>query len=281
MNLLIFRSLWTNGFDLDAALADCRTGAFDGVEGPAGDAEFARKLRDAGVPFIAEITTGGGYVPDRGASLQDHLNSFTCKLEASVGCEPLLVTVLGGSDAWPLQKSVEFFGRALEIAQAFDVALSFETHRSRPTFNPWVTRDLLDQLPDLQLTCDFSHWCCVTERLVMDDDPELLTKIAKRTWHIHGRVGYDQGPQVPHPGAPEYRKPLEAHERWWDAIWTVQEESGAAVSTLTPEFGPDGYLHTLPFGGQAVADLDEINHWMALRQRERFARRIVPCSISL
>ena len=32
--LLLFRSLWTNGFDLDAALADCRAGKFDGVEGP-------------------------------------------------------------------------------------------------------------------------------------------------------------------------------------------------------------------------------------------------------
>jgi len=273
MNLLIFRSLWTNGADLDAALTDCQSGVFDGIEGPAGNGEFAKKLQDAGVPFIAEITSGGSYVPDRGVSLQDHLDSFTRKLERSMACNPLLVTVLGGSDSWPLQKNVEFFGRALEIGQAFEIALSFETHRSRATFNPWATRDLLDQLPDLYLTCDFSHWCCVCERLVMDDDPELLTKIAKRARHIHGRVGYDQGPQVPHPAAPEYLESLEAHERWWDAIWTAQEESGVGISTLTPEFGPDGYLHTVPFSGQAVADLDEINHWMALRQRERFALR--------
>ena len=42
---------------------------------------------------------------------------------------------------------------------------------------------------------------------------------------------------------------------------------------MTPEFGPDGYLQAAPFSGKPVADLDEINHWMATRQRERFAKR--------
>jgi hypothetical protein len=40
---------------------------------------------------------------------------------------------------------------------------------------------------------------------------------------------------------------------------------------MTPEFGPDGYLHCLPFTGVPVADLGQINNWMAQRQRCRFA----------
>ena len=39
---------------------------------------------------------------------------------------------------------------------------------------------------------------------------------------------------------------------------------------MTPEFGPDGYLHCHPFTKEPVANLDEINAWMAVRQRERF-----------
>ena len=67
--LLLFRSLWTNGFDLEAALADCRGGSFDGVEGPVPAApaerrEFAARLAGCGAPFIAEITTGGRLCPD-------------------------------------------------------------------------------------------------------------------------------------------------------------------------------------------------------------------------
>ena len=34
---------------------------------------------------------------------------------------------------------------------------------------------------------------------------------------------------------------------------------------MTPEFGPDGYLHTLPYKKAPVADLDNINRWMAKR----------------
>jgi hypothetical protein len=42
---------------------------------------------------------------------------------------------------------------------------------------------------------------------------------------------------------------------------------------MTPEFGPDGYLHTQPFTGTPVADLNAVNRWMGLRQRERFSTR--------
>ncbi len=267
--LLLFRSLWTNGFDLDAALADCRSGKYDGIEGPVLNGRAA-KLRDAGVPFISEITTGGGYVPET-RDLSQHWDDFARKTEAALEARPLFLTVLAGCDAWPLGLSVEFFGRALQIAEQFKVVASFETHRSRATFTPWITAELLRQLPTLRLTCDFSHWCCVCERLVLDEEPDLLTQFAKRAQHIHARIGYAQGPQVPHPAAPEYRDALVAHERWWDAIWRAKADAGADFITMTPEAGPDGYLHTQPFTHTPVASLDEINHWMATRQRERFA----------
>ncbi len=288
MRLQLFRSLWTNGFDLAAALADCRAGTFDGVEGPVPSETGARRdfdarLREARVPFIAEITTGGGYVPESRASAV-HLEDFRRKVEAALECAPLFVTVLGGCDAWPLAQSVDFFGEAMAAAAKLGVVASFETHRSRATFNPWITRDLLGQLPELRLTCDFSHWCCVCERLVLDDEPEILALCAERAHHVHARVGYDQGPQAPHPDAPEYRAALGAHERWWDTIWNAYLRSGRNTATMTPEFGPDGYLHVLPFQGSPVANLDQVNHWMARRVRENFAvhsvRRVIPASLS-
>ncbi len=275
MQLQLFRSLWTNGFDLEAALADCRSGAFDGVEGPVpceknARAEFSAKLRDAGVPFIAEVTTGGGYVPAV-ALAERHLDDFRRKTEAALACSPLFLTVLAGCDSWSLAQSVDFFGRVLELTSGLGITASFETHRSRTTFNPWTTRKLLVQLPALRLTCDFSHWCCVSERLVLDGEPGILALCAERAHHVHARVGYEQGPQVPHPAAPEYRAALEAHERWWDALWSAHVFAGRTITTMTPEFGPDGYLQTRPFSGEPVASLDEINRWMAARQRERFA----------
>ena len=89
MRLQLFRSLWTNGFDLTAALADCDGGTFDGVEGPVpSDAgaryEFSAKLRAAGVPFIAEIVTGGGYVPAVSPP-EKHLADFRRAVDAKDG----------------------------------------------------------------------------------------------------------------------------------------------------------------------------------------------------
>ncbi len=284
MRLLLFRSLWSNGFDLDAALADCTGGAFDGVEAPvplAAEArrEFSARLSGSGAALIAEIVTGGGYVPDE-RSPERHLEDFRRQAEAARACGPLFLTVLAGCDAWTPAQAVDFFGRALDMAGELGVEASFETHRGRPTFHPWAARALLAQLPGLRLTCDFSHWCCVCERLVLDTDPGLLAECAGRARHLHARVGYAQGPQVPHPGAPEYRPALEAHERWWDAVWSAQEAAGAAFTTMTPEFGPDGYLQSRPFTGAPAADLGEVNRWMAARQRDRFNRRMEADAVS-
>lgn len=274
MKLKLFKTLWGYTGTLESMIAACRETGFSGIEGPApklalSRREFRARLADAGLNYIAEICTGGSYVPDRRWSPEQHLESLRQKAEAALECDPLFLTVIAGCDAWGIAQSVDFFGAAGLMADDLGIAASFETHRSRSFFNPWTTRDILQQLPALKLTCDFSHWCVVCERL-LDTEPEILTLCAARAHHVHARVGYDQGPQVPHPAAPLYREALAAHERWWSQIWESQRARGCTTATMTPEFGPDGYLQSHPFTGMPVADLEEINGWMARRQRQRF-----------
>jgi sugar phosphate isomerase/epimerase len=275
MELQIFKTLWGHTGSLDNAIAACCEHGFEGLEGQAPFTSTERidlrtKLADRGLGFIAEICTAGSYVPDRQATVSEHFDSLLCRAEAALECEPLFLTVIAGCDAWALDQSVDFLGRALNISEDLGITVSFETHRSRSFFNPWVTRDILRQLPELKLTCDFSHWCVVCERLI-DTEPDVIGLCAERAHHIHARVGYDQGAQVPHPAAPEYREALETHERWWAQIWRNQLMRGFGRTTVTPEFGPDGYMHCLPFTGAPVADLAQLNLWMAERQRRRFA----------
>ncbi len=78
---------------------------------------------------------------------------------------------------------------------------------------------------------------------------------------------------MPDPRDPAYADKLAAHERWWDVCWRSQAARGQAVSTLTPEFGPWGYMPTLPFTNVPVANLADICAWQAKRQAERFAAR--------
>ena len=274
MKLKTFKTLWGHTGSLEDALDACRKYDFDGIEGQAPVEAmmrviFQKGLAASGLDYIAEICTAGSYVPDRNATPAEHLESLRRQAVAAVECRPLFLTVIAGCDAWSIAQSVDFFGEAMGIVDKLGVTASFETHRSRSFFNPWMTRDILQQLPALKLTCDFSHWCVVCERLI-DTEPDVLALCAERAQHVHARVGYDQGPQVPHPAAPEYQAALAAHENWWTQIWRSQAARGLTVATMTPEFGPDGYLQCQPFTGKPVADLVEVNAWMAARQRQRF-----------
>lgn len=275
MQLKLFKTLWGFKGDHEALVARALQSGFDGVEGlaPEDDRQrerFTQALNDSGLSYIAEICTAGSYVPDRRATPQMHLESLAMKLESSIEFSPLFVTCLAGCDAWSEDQSIRFFEDAMALAREHRVDISFETHRSRSFFNPWVTARIARALPQMKLTADFSHWCVVCERL-MDTELDVIQALAPQVRHIHARVGYDQGAQVPHPAAPEYLPALEAHQRWWQMIWRAQKEVGVTMSTMTPEFGPDGYLHELPFTCAPVADLEEINLWMANTERKHFS----------
>ena len=270
----LFKTLWGFSGSPEQAISEALADGYEGIEGPAPTdpalaEQWQAQLRQAHLSFIAEICTTGSYVADRRATLEKHLQDFHAGVQAAQASGALFITCLGGCDAWPIATSVSFFRQAMQIAADAGMAVSFETHRGRSMYNPWTTVHLLDELPDMRLTADFSHWCVVTERLLTTEDDELR-RIIPRVHHVHARVGYDQGPQVPDPAAPEYAGALAAHERWWQGIWRAQRKAGYDLSTMTPEFGPDGYLQCRPFSGEPVADLRQVNRWMADRQRQQF-----------
>lgn len=277
MELKLFKPLWGHVGSLADAVAQAIGAGFDGIEASAPEdacerLEFADRLKESGLAFIAEVFTAGGYVPRREASRSDHLDCLRMGVERALEMRPLFITTIAGCDAWPLKQQLAFFEEALELGEQYGVPISVETHRSRSTFTPWITAELLRELPGLKLTCDFSHWCVVCERLP-DTEPDIMTLCFERAHHVHARVGDAQGPQVPDPSAPEYAHELQSHERWWSEIWSRQQARGFTTSTMTPEFGPDGYLHHAPHSNLPVADLWQINCWMAARQRQRFANR--------
>ncbi|MEW6563666.1 MAG: TIM barrel protein [Pseudomonadota bacterium] len=272
MELQLFKTLWGHAGSYEAAAKQALEAGFVGLEGNADrlpHAELDEALQTHGLAWIQEIVTGGNYVPRRHDTVQDHLADVERQMRLGRALSPQWVTVIGGCDAWTLEQSVRFFGEAQEIAARMGIACSFETHRSRSLFNPWITLAVLERLPELKLTCDFSHWVVVMERQ-LDDDWDAVLVMAQHAHHIHARVGYDQGPQVPHPAAPEYAGALASHQRCWEAIWNAQLAAGRTFSSMTPEFGPDGYLHCLPYTCQPVADLWTVNAWMGNTEREHF-----------
>ncbi|HEX8978116.1 MAG TPA: TIM barrel protein [Parasulfuritortus sp.] len=274
MRLDLFKTLWGHNGSLAEAAVQAGEAGFVGLEATLPLAaerqrELAAVLRDHGLGYIGEVYTGGWYVPDRRAPPERHLADVAAALAAADVLAPRFVTCIGGCDAWPLDVSLRFFEDALRLAEQAGHTLLFETHRSRSLFNPWITVELLGRLPELRLTCDFSHWCVVCER-ALDEETEAMELVVEHAHHIHARVGYDQGPQVPHPAAPEYAGWLASHQRLWERIWQRRHARGESVVTMTPEFGPDGYLHELPYTRMPVADLWQVNAWMGATEREHF-----------
>lgn len=276
MRLELFRSLWGYHGTWQQALDELLSAGFNGLEArvpeTAGQRLInARLLREHHVPYIATLFTSTSILPLQSAGIDEHLQDLAHKLGRAAELEPRRVNILAGNDRWQMAEQVEFFGRALELVKTSGLHCCFEIHRGRSLYSPWVTLELIRHLPDLRFTSDISHWVVTCERL-LDDPADDLSSFIERVEHIQARVGYDQGPQVPHPGAPEYADNLAFHQRHWESIWHSQERRGHTSTSMTPEFGPDGYLHHLPFTNMPVADLWQLNQWMASCERQHFHR---------
>jgi sugar phosphate isomerase/epimerase len=267
MRLRLIRHLWGVPGEWEDLFPQFRDFGFAGVEAALPPAPERRRLRrllkQHRFDFIPQIFTDGDTVTA-------HVESFRRQLGEAARLAPLFVNAHSGRDAWTESEASQFFEQALALEKSSGVAVAHETHRGRILFNPWITSRLLERFEPLKLCCDLSHWVCVGERLI-DDQLEIIRHCAARCLHLHARVGYEQGPQVPDPRAPEYATHLAAHERWWRLIWDAQKKRGDKTTTLTPEFGPPAYLHTLPFTNMPVSDLWEICHWQARRQADNFA----------
>lgn len=272
MKLILFRHLWGVTDPWEQAFPQFAAAGYQGIESrmpDAGDRQrFESLLKQHRFQYIPQIFT-------EGRSVAEHVASFRKQLIEAASFAPRLVNAHSGQDAFTGDQSESFFEAALRIEDEVGVPVAHETHRGRILFNPWTTAHLIDRFDSLKLCCDFSHWVCVCERLINDQLP-ILRKAAGRCAHLHARVGYEQGPQVPDPRAPEFEPHLSAHEKWWRIVWQTQRRAGHRQSTLTPEFGPPHYLHTLPFTGAPVANLAEVCDWQAARQAAHFARCMKP-----
>jgi hypothetical protein len=276
MKLDIYRTLWGVQAPLDSFADSLKTVGFVGVEArtPTDSVlrkQFADALKSNDMKYIAILFSGGDVITPQHESPQQHIERIDRLFDEAAELTPEFINMLAGNDRWPMAAQVEFFGKVQEMADERNILCSYETHRATSLYSPWLTLQLIEQLPNLRFTTDISHWVLVCERL-LNDPVDDLGAFIERVHHIQARVGYDQGPQVPHPAAPEYAAALAFHQTIWEKVWLNHLRQGRTTTTLTTEFGADGYLHHLPFTNVPVADLWSLNDWMATEEREHFSR---------
>ena len=261
MNLLVFRALWGMTGPLAEQIERIAAAGYDGIEGAPPDPdvmprdEFVARLADRGLALIL-----GAQVSSR--------DQLAPTLRRLAEYEPLKIDLHSGRDCFARDEGRAYFEEALRLEQAIGIPVGHETHRGRMFFSPWDTAFYLHEFPSLKIVADYSHWVNVCERLP-EDQGEALALANERAIHIHGRVGYEQGPQVPDPAAPEYAAHVAWHEQQWAQIRQHHGERGEDTLTFTPEYGPPRYLHTLPHTDMPVADLWQVCLWGAARARQQ------------
>ncbi len=260
MKLLVFKALWGMTGSLSEQVERVAAAGYDGFELWPEQQDISRQdLMALADRFNMKMIVG--------TALQTQAE-IELKLKQLSEYQPLRINLHSGRDSMTRDEGCSFFEEALRVEDEIGMPVGHETHRGRILFTPWDTAYYLRQFSNLRLTGDYSHWVNVCERLP-EDQADALVAANHAVVHIHGRVGYEEGPQVPDPSAPEYADQLHWHEAQWKQVKMFHEQNGQDVLTFTPEYGPPNYLHTLPHTNVPVADLWNVCLWAAERARQQ------------
>ena len=241
---------------LEVNLNMIKDAGFDGVEMqvPCDSAERDRLgalLDEIGLDLVIQVRA-------EGSTVDEQIDYLEKELSSTLGLNTLLTNVHCGKDYWPLAENIRVISIAQRLAGELGIKILHETHRARATFCTTSAMDIIDALPEIRFTADFSHWCCVHNSLLQDQQ-DSVNRVIERSDYIHARVGSATSPQITDPRASECEEAVEAHVRWWGKIAEHHKNNNSEFLPICSEFGPPDYMVTLPSTGKPIADQWDIN----------------------
>lgn len=193
-----------------------------------------------------------------GNSIKKFCNSFEYYLNVALECDPLLINSHSGRDYFTIDEQLAILDIAENFSAKNNIRIAHETHRGRMGFYPSNAYELFTKRPSTKITADFSHWVCVTESH-LENFQSILEEAITRTEHVHARVGFIEGPQIPDPRKIHWQKEVDFFLSIWKRIYDYKKLSGAKLLTYTAEFGPPPYLWTDVETNHPVSDQWDIN----------------------
>lgn len=270
MQIKILSPLW--GYeqeDLSVTLDKISLAGYDGIDTHIPDDELQRNTLLEYVQKKSWTLVVQQHQAE-GETFEKYKQSYLHYLQVSAACNPLLINCHTGKDYFTNEQNLELIKLAIEFSRENDIEVVHETHRGRFGYHPSVMLQYFDLEPELTITADLSHWTCVTESF-LGNFTEPLEEAIARTRHIHARVGYEEGPQIPDPRAPEWKHATDIFLNWWGKMVEKQLQEGREILTITTEFGPIPYLQKIPYSNKPVADQFEVNCYMKDLLKERYA----------
>lgn len=268
--LKILATNW--GFDgaMDSFCAKAKKEGYDGIENwwPGTEKE-QQEMFDAVKKYGLDLAIIWG--ADEGI-YNEHAATFKKTVEAFAKQKiqkPIYINLHSGRDYFSFDDNMKLVEYTIALSKETGIPIYHETHRGRMMFAAHVTNEFIKKYPELKLTLDISHWCNVHESL-LHDQAAAVEAALQHTQHIHARVGYQEGPQVADPRAPEWKYAVDAHFAWWDKVVERKKNAGERLTMLT-EFGPPLYMQTLPYTLQPLSNQWEINVYMMKLLRQRYS----------
>lgn len=195
------------------------------------------------------------------ADFEIHSQNFVARLRNLAEVRPRFINSQTGKDYFTVQQNSALIGLAHQVSMETGVQIVHETHRGKFSFAAHTIGSYLNLLPALNLCLDISHWCCVAETYLEDQEDSVEAAI-QRTQHIHARVGHTEGPQVMDPRTKENKNILERHVAWWQRVIDHRKRDGLQSFTITPEFGAPPYQHLFPGTQQPMYSQWDVNIFM-------------------
>jgi len=206
--------------------------------------------------------------------IKESVDAYISKMEKSLialaELNPLFINSHTGKDYYSFDENCKVIEAAMNIGVKTGVRILHETHRGRFSFHAATLLPYLKMFPEMELVGDFSHFCTVSESM-LEDQQEILQKIIPHVSHIHARVGFEQGPQVNDPAAPEWQYHLQQFMTWWQQIIDCKKSQQKDTVTISPEFGPAPYLPVEPYTQKPLSNQWENNYFMLNKLKETFS----------
>lgn len=249
--ILFFQTNWGYNGGIEDFIEKAKKSGYDGVEiwlpaEPEKQNIISKALKKFDMKVIFLCGT------NRNLKFEESLIEYKNYLKKAIDQKPLAINSHTGSDFLTYDQNMAFIDAANNLSKASNIPIYHETHRGRFSYSLPETIKYLEKNDNLFLTLDISHWMVVHESLLKNQD-KFINSVINRSNHIHARVGFEEGPQVNDPSAPEWKNIVERHLDIWEAVITKNLKEKNNV-TITTEFGPPNYMPTLPITKKPTSD---------------------------
>lgn len=203
----------------------------------------------------------------RQESFKEQYERYEKRLFELCDLQPDFINAQTGKDFYSFDENCHLIELAMNISAKRNIPILHETHRGKFSFHALGLLPYLEKFPEIKITADLSHFCCVSESLLLGQD-EILEQIFPFVYHIHARIGFEEAPQVNDFTAPEWENHVAQYLKWWQRILEINKDK-SSFSFLT-EFGPEPYMPTLPFTQSPVTNQWKTNVAMKNLLRKTF-----------